>query len=97
MSRRRHGGTLSDGKGLLMNFILKMSVDNDAFTPQPYEETARILRMIADRLKHSRKLRCSWQSAKRSRMGARFTGTRTPKRRAQPTGTMIGALKHTKC
>ena len=33
-----------------MNFLLKMSVDNAAFEPTPYEETARILRAIADRL-----------------------------------------------
>jgi hypothetical protein len=33
-----------------MNFILRLSVDTDAFTPTPYPETARILREIADRL-----------------------------------------------
>lgn len=33
-----------------MRFNLFIDVDNDAFQPAPYEETARILRAIADRL-----------------------------------------------
>ena len=35
-----------------MTFTLKLDVDNDTFQPTPYEETARILRAIADRLDH---------------------------------------------
>ena len=33
-----------------MTFTLNINVDNDAFTPEPYAETARLLREIADRL-----------------------------------------------
>lgn len=33
-----------------MKFVLSLNVDNDAFTPAPYAETARILRAIANRL-----------------------------------------------
>lgn len=33
-----------------MTFRLFINVDNDAFTPQPYPEVARLLREIANRL-----------------------------------------------
>lgn len=34
----------------MMRFLLNINVDNDAFQPDPYAETARLLREIADRL-----------------------------------------------
>lgn len=37
-----------------MRFNLYIDVENDAFQPKPYAETARILRAIADRLDHTK-------------------------------------------
>jgi hypothetical protein len=40
-------------------FVMSLNVDNDAFTPEPWDELARILRDCADRLEKDRDT-CRW-------------------------------------